>query len=908
MSPDAVYRLEELLAMVPESSLGSLGRFLECRATISDLRDALIGQTGGALTLIEGLDPDTRSTLQHLASVVPMSAPASAEETSPELRGLIERGLAYLIAIQDNARVHVPLEIQQILHARERLSDPDLRVMLAALEDEDLDRFEDIYGPEPAAEDQPHDPNDRACRIAEAMETLSTLREIYHSLPEAAREVLGWTCEHSGPIGTSEVTALANDAERHHKERLGVAVGQLLRVGLLMTHELDESGDVYLVPRSLRSLILSLVDYELTSLCRAGYEKLVTSGNLGFPDEGPRGWGGDAMRAFRQLAVSWVSGQIDELPHELGVAVGLQIVEPSRPQAAAFSSLLLDLSGETALARQALRLWLALADDPWTVDLIGRMGGDASGLSSYFAEADPDIARLDGEVWYGHLFLLRAQLLFVMSLLPPGRWYAVADLAQLFHWLVGRSTLANLHHESLSPQFPYEALPDYGVVISREDRLEDISSWLEAWLVEFASVIGAAEMEPSGTFFRVHPDAFCVFRDSDLWFRTLWDDLGSVVGDDLDLWMPIPNDPGVRIRGVSAVRATGGRRLLVPKDAHVSDLLKLARWSRTVVDPAGFGFELDRNSVDQAIENGLDGEELLTWLAVRLQDDIPTAIRMLFPQSSSVVDGPADGWRAAATDRVEELLLSLESWGVSPPSRLLEEIRGWSSIAAKSLVARLKAITAAGTLDDPMLQHICILLGELGARDGVEPLLEVLQTVQPESTQHAAAAALMRIGLPCLAPLVGILSSQTNPKELRLLAAMTLTGLATLNPDTYTEVGRAILRVVETSTFDGDFQTRLVLELCRMGHPQADPTIDHLEAEGEWHSEEWQPEDARWLARISPCVWGSLLFSSPLSVLYLVSDEADELARESGVRELLQSAGLSSESLLYGRPRPPRES
>ena len=92
-----------------------------------------------------------------------------------------------------------------------------------------------------------------------------------------------------------------------------------------------------------------------------------------------------------------------------------------------------------------------------------------------------------------------------------------------------------------------------------------------------------------------------------------------------------------------------------------------------------------------------------------------------------------------------------------------------------------------------------------------------------------------------------------------------------------------------------------------MGHFQAEPLIEQLQSDDGWSNPDWQPEDALWLARISPCVWGSLLYSTPLAMLYLVSDEADELAREAGIGDLLVNAGLSSDAVLYGRPRPSRE-
>jgi hypothetical protein len=44
-----------------------------------------------------------------------------------------------------------------------------------------------------------------------------------------------------------------------------------------------------------------------------------------------------------------------------------------------------------------------------------------------------------------------------------------------------------------------------------------------------------------------------------------------------------------------------------------------------------------------------------------------------------------------------------------------------------------------------------------------------------------------------------------------------------------------------------------------------------------------------------------------MAMLYLVSDEADELAREAGVRDILKKAGLTSESILYGQSRPRRD-
>jgi hypothetical protein len=944
MSPDAAYRLEEILALLSEHDLNKLAEAWETRDSIPAVRDAMLGPDGHILERIEALSDDDRIALRQLVSVLPPVAP-SEEEPDEAVERLRAAGLVFVLTIQHQARLYVPLEVQIEVARDHVLADPDLRLLLMHLGEEELARLESFYcvgndddddddeeddeeeaqareaarakaarakSVRGAADDEEEDDDgvadlQRICRLADAMERPSTLRAVYKTLPAAATEILGWTCEHSGPLGADEVHDLVDDATAFHSERVGAALGQLQRFGLLMSVTLDEAGDVYLVPRSLRPAVLDIIENNLTHRARSLFEDLVRSGHLGFPDEGPHGWGGDALRALRLLTVNWVSGVLDELPTAYGVAVGMQLLNPEDREPATFASLLLDLSGETALARQAMRLWLALADDPWTLDLVNATGGDSAAIVEYFATQDAEDAAEDAEIWFGHLFLMRAQLLFVLSLLAPGKWFTVEALANLFHTLVARSTLSNLTHEVLSDDFPFAALPDYGIVLAREERRAQIRTWLEAWLTEFASVIGAAQVDPSGTLVRVHPDAFCVFRDSDVWFRAVWEDLARVVGEDLDIWMPIPNDPGPRVSGVSEIRAVGVTKVALDPSPHLHDLVRLAQWGVPIPDPGGFGFELSEATVSAALEAGRDGEELLQWLAVRMHGDLPTGLRALFPHSSSAVDGGVEQWQAAARSRIGDLLGSLESWGNSPPGQLLESIRGWGPAAKAPLQAFLGSLVEAGALDDPRVQHACVLIGELGAVEALDLLLAVLLDAQTELFTHAAAAACMRLGAPCLPSLVRIVSSESVAKERRLLAAMALTGLATLHPSCYRQVGDAIMGVIEKTAFDTDLQTRFTLELCRMGHPAAESVIEELRANDAWLSADWRPEDALWLARISPCVWGSLLFSTPMAMLYLVSEEAEELARESGVRDLLRNAGLSSEAVLYGRPRPPTD-
>lgn len=912
MSPDGAYRLEDLLAMLPEDVLSSLAQELECRDTIAEVRRTILGRKAELETCLSEMDNEQFEALYQLAASVPPLIPEEGS-VEPALEQLFSKHWVFALELQQETRLYLPLELQMAVNNRRGLFDPDLRILLMSLDGDALSRLEDVYVSPEAEEledsdDEFTDDLERICRLAEHMESPATLRELYQSLSPTAQEILGWTCEHGGPLGLAEVEVLASEAAQFHSEKGGAAIRQLTRFGLLLPEELDQAGDVLVVPRSLRRIILSVVDNILTGQAHAHYETLLAAGHLSFPDEGPHGWGGDALQAFRELTINWVSGRVEELMVEFGVAVGTQMIDPNSRRPGAFASLLLDLSGETAFSRQALRLWLALVDDPWTMGLIDAIGGDSERLIEYFSHVEPTGPNGDSDAWFGHLFLMRAQLLLTLSLLPPGKWFPMKQLGMLFHRLMARSTIAYLSHQALSKQFPYEALPDYGVVTARSDRAESIEGWIKNWLSEFVSTIGAAEIDRSGWFFRVHPDAFCVFRDSDLWFRTVWDDLAPIVGDDLDIWMPIPNDPGPRVIGVAEFWTTGQVRIAVARNCHFADLMRLAQWAIPTQEPSGHGFEFTRETVAAAQEKGLDIEEFLLWLASRLRSDVPASIRSLFPQSSSIVDRSVEERKTAAHERVGELLDSLESWGASPPSRLLEEIRCWGGIAIVPIRDRLADLIEHERQEDPLVQHLCVLLGELGAESSAALLIKLLQITGSEVINHAAAAALMRIGRPCLSDLIQLLrSGESSSRELKLLVAMTLTGMATLHPDTYHRAGEALVWIIENSAFDADLQTRLTLELCRMGHEKSESIIEELQANDSWVSQDWRPEDALWLVRVSPCVWGSLLFSTPLSMLYLVSDEADELASESGVRDLLQNAGLSTESVLYGQHRPERK-
>jgi hypothetical protein len=564
----------------------------------------------------------------------------------------------------------------------------------------------------------------------------------------------------------------------------------------------------------------------------------------------------------------------------------------------------LDLSGETALARQSMRIWLALADDPWTLELIKTLGGDAETLSDYFSQANPDQSENDLDKWLGYLFIIRAQLLFILSLLSPGKWYPIEQLASLFHLLISRSTLSSFSREQFSELFPLSALPDHGVIISRSERLQPIQDWLESWLNEFANILGTAQVDRSGTLFRVHPDTFCVFRDSDIWFRAVWNDLSTIVGEDIEMWMPIPNDPGARITGVARCWVTGKSRIAFSSNCHLADLRRLARWAHPVTEPSGFGFQFSEESIARAISLGASTEEMLLWLAARFNGNVPPSIRSLFPQSSSVTDNNDDTWVELARNQTVVLLNSLENWGLAPPAELFEEIRSWGASAVRPVEELLRELLSNDEMNDPKIRHACLLLGELGANSAIPLLLRVITSTSLSSLEtHAAAAACMRLGRASLTPLTQLLRAKSSDKQVRLVAAMALTGLATLHPETHEQVSKSLLDTIQASSFDSDLQTKLTLELCRVGHPNSEKLIEDLLVSNNWSSSEWGPQDALWLARISPCVWGSYLYSIPLTMLYLINDEADEFARESGVREILSSAGVNSDTILYGHPR-----
>ncbi|MCA9565642.1 MAG: hypothetical protein KC561_19225, partial [Myxococcales bacterium] len=266
MSPDGAYRLEDLLALVSEDELRSIGERLNCRDTIASIRDALL-EGDNLAQLLESLNDDQAEYLTSLAAgVPPILTPEDAQ--SDDFQVLVESGLAFILNLGFQPRVYVPLEVQQYLYEEGAQADPDIRLLLLELPEETLVRLRSIYlaggEPEDSEELQADDQFDSVMPLARAMERRSVLRETYQGLPQAAKEVLGWTCEHSGPLSGEEVHDLSEDAAQYYDERAGLVVEQLLRFGLLVSLKLKHAGEIFVVPRSLRPTLLSLIDMEMT--------------------------------------------------------------------------------------------------------------------------------------------------------------------------------------------------------------------------------------------------------------------------------------------------------------------------------------------------------------------------------------------------------------------------------------------------------------------------------------------------------------------------------------------------------------------------------------------------------------------------------------------------------------------
>ena len=658
----------------------------------------------------------------------------------------------------------------------------------------------------------------------------------------------------------------------------------LQRIGLVQAHDL--AGDALLsVPVDVREAVRPIVESQMSEACREWYAAMRDHAVPAFRDQFPIGVGGAVREAalYRVLrALLGESSGADGFDRLLTV---LRIIDP-QDGVGELASVHLDVVTDDAFARQAIRSWLGSLDDDFTRLVLEPFEGDPTTVADWILEQeqredDAFDPLSDREAWTTLLVQLRAQLIMAMSLLPAGHWFRLDDLTRWFCAVYRRIIWHYGAFASYGDNFPRHALPMPGVDL-QPTTIPAVQEALFRLVAEFLMPIGALKLDATGTLFLVNPEALRVFRDGDEGFDLLWAEAEDYAGDDIDLWLPLPTDPGCRVHGVAWLMWANDEQLVPMPPCHTHDLVRLTSWATPSHDGVGVTFRFDAESVARGIDAGNDPEEFLLWVRARSGRPMPGTLRALFPVSSSSADDD-EAWYQGAAHRVVELVEQLESWHAHPPGTLLEELRSWGDIAAHVLIPRVEEWSAAESWDHPALRHACVLLGDIGAAEAADTLTDVVIQSPNELLEAAAAMAAARVGAPAMDALVGLLEDTSADPEKRIVAAGTLSSLAVLHPPQCVRAVLAMKRALPTFE-QADLVTLLGINIAETGHPDGDDVLYALRDEGDWVEELMPFDEALWIASLSPAIWGHPFFAAPLAHLYPTASggRAHQRARRRG--------------------------
>ena len=849
---------------------------------------AHLSDPSGIRARADRLDPELRERLDELVYEITFFA-TDAEDVEP-LQVLMRAGLALPTHEEglDDAWI-VPLEVRAALLDEDGIAEADLALLLLQLGDEELDGLAQLHD---VSDEDIEDGMELAVRIAEQLLDSSRLQEIHASLQPASASLLLWLFQHDAPVPRAAVEERATQFE----EGRGAGERVLVRLGLV--HEVELAGtQMLMIPRDLRYELAPLLSDHFNQQCSAAWMLLKQDGVPSFRDVFPRGYGGNSVVSARyRLARALYLGPDEHDPMDLLLAEFF-VYDPDTLQSGELAAYHLDVSGPDAFARNVLRIWSSSLEDIYTRRMIAAFGGDAGRICAWLrARLTPgDEPSFEYQVWTEALTQLRSQLLMALSVLPPGHWYPVERLAQLLVALYRRTIWQYGRFHLFADDFPRDALPDgtQDLTPARGDDILAMCSWLLGNLFE---PLGATQPDGSGQLFMVNTEAFRTVRDRDGGFDAVWDAAEAVLNEDADLWLPMPVDVGVRSGGLAPLRWDDDD-LLLPLDAHVHDLNRLAQWAQPVMEGQELRLLFDAETLrEDAAANEL--EELLLWLRARTGAELPSGFRSLVPLVTCTADGSPEQVHQAARARAAAALETVETWAETPALSVMEDLRSWGTAAGEVVLERLGALLAEGDRRDPVLRHLAVLCGELCLVDAVPDLTRLLIEASDESLEGAAAMALARIGEPSMRGLVRLVQHAPADINKRLAAHATLSSLAVLHPHLATRVIAEMRRFLRDEEIGEEATTIAAVHLAETGHPEAEQQVLQIKEQGRWLDEVVPFDEVMWLIGFAPSVWGHPMYANPIAQVFPNGWESDELVRIAGIDELMAESGVDRDEVL----------
>lgn len=829
---------------------------------------------------VEALSDGARESLEDMLAFDPEFIELSLPP-GELLEELLAAALVIEILDDSGERLLIPVEVRiALLDERSSLAAPVV-ALLGSWDADDLQSLSDLHGIQiDAAEDIVQ----AAVELAENLTDVERLDGLFDSLPAATKRLVHWFCEVETPVPTEKASSMASRfAELAGDGGPGEKV--LVRLGIAHTIAIDDD-ELLVVPPDVREALRPLIETSLTDRCRGLYEALRTDALPAFRDVFPHGYGGNPLVSARSRLLR--AALVGPEPRDLldRVLSVFRVLDPE-DGIGELATLHLDTATPDRFAQECLRSWLGSLDDEFTRVLIAPFGGDSIVLADWIlgGEGPTEAGRPDADDWTAFLYDLRANLLFVLAVLQPGHWYPLTALARWFAAIYRRLLWHAGGFHAVDDELPRHALPLPGVEITHEEETR-LYDGLVTIFSELLEPIGAVRLDATAERFMTNPEALRLFRDGDPGFDTLWTDAESVVGDDVELWLPVPSSWGVRPSGLAWIRWLDSEVIEVGPNAHVHDLLRLTEFASPLFGGNTAQFLFSEESIARGLDRGNDPVEFALWLQVRTEGMSEPIAKLLLQNGGTISDEPA----VDSVQVVLRAIASLDDWeGTLPPLDLLESIRSWGNVAIDVLRDRLAALIESGDWSDHRIPHFAVLLGELGAVHAIPLLLRVIGFSDNDDADGAAAMALARIGPAAHDGLDALIGNPTATGPKRLLAAGALSSLAVLHPSVCDACVNSLQRpLAEVETLPEDIPSLIGIFIAETGHPSAEALLHQMREQGLWMDAVMPFDEALWIAGLAPAVWGHPAFGAPLAYLFPPLSEAerrrDEASSDRGGR------------------------
>lgn len=891
-------RIAHVWQSLSDESRRRLTAFIRETDVDDERRLEVLGDTTDIQRRASSLSEEQRELLDDVMFESGLLFEPGEDGLDEDLQALQEAGLIVPVELDELIiGWFAPLEVRLALLADEDLGEADLTVLLAHWDEEDLHSLAALCEVEAF---ETMELLDLAEACAEAMMESSRLEEIIASLHTPSRGLLLWLFQHDGPIAESVMHEWLTDQEARNDDALAGSDRVLRRFGLIQSVELQGSSLVT-IASDLRAALLPLLSTTFDVEAQQSFQRLRDAAIPAYRDAFPRGAGGNPIalgryRLLRALQKGMSDHPVDQL------LVEFFALDPQQQTTNELASFHLDVSTADAFARHILRIWWGSVDDRCTRALFASFGGDLSAVANFLNQerGERGDVGFDYQMWLDVLTQFRGVLLIALGVLPAGMWFPLDTLRPLVVEIYRRTIWQYGRFELLSTDFPWEALPAGTEEITAE-MYEQLGIALSFLFRELLEPIGAATLDHSGQLFLINPEAFRSLRDRDPGFDGIWEASVAIFGDDAELWLPLPVDPGLRRDGVAPF-VWDDEALVVPVDTHISDLERLAVWGEVSYCGDVFRFHFD-DSFDES-DDPDEVEEFLVWLVVRTGAELPATFRMRAPLTTCRADDDVATVRQSARAWVARGYEALEAWAEAPSLRLVEELRSWGSSAGEFLHEELKLLADAQPGDpDPRLRHIVVLLGELQYLPALNDLFELFRRNHEEHFEGAVAMALARFGTPALPPLLRLLHSPDGSLDKLLAVCGTLSSLGVLHPLHCDTIFQEVRRVLRDDELPEDVSTIMGSQLAEMGHNDTETLLRELRDQGRWLDAMLSFDDALWMASIAPTIWGHPHWALPLAQVFPNRWETDEVVRIAGISDLLTDEGGEQDAMLGERRR-----